>query len=39
MIYLGQEQELNHGNYSEQELNMENFVEANDHDVRMHAKN
>jgi hypothetical protein len=29
---------LNHRNYSEQELNMGNFVKAMDHDVHMYAK-
>jgi hypothetical protein len=37
-IYLFQEQKLNHRNYSEKELNMSNFVQANDHDVHMYAK-
>jgi hypothetical protein len=37
-IYLLQEQKLNDRNYSEQEINMGNFVQANYHDVRMYAK-
>jgi hypothetical protein len=36
IIYLLQEQELNHENYSEQELNMSNFVQANEYDVHMY---
>jgi hypothetical protein len=38
MIYLFQEQKLNHRNYSEQEKIMRIFVRANYHDVHMHAK-
>jgi hypothetical protein len=37
-IYSFQEPNLNHGNYSEQELNMDNFVQANKYDVHMYAK-
>jgi hypothetical protein len=37
-IYLLHEQKLNHENYSEQELNMDNFVQANKYDVHMHTK-
>jgi hypothetical protein len=33
-----QEPNLNHGNYSEQESNMGNFVQANEYDVPMSAK-
>jgi hypothetical protein len=36
-IYLLQEHELNHENYSEQELNMINFVQANEYDVHMYT--
>jgi hypothetical protein len=37
IIYLLQEQELNHKNYSEQKLNMSNFVQANEYDVHMYT--
>jgi hypothetical protein len=37
-IYLLHKQKLNHGHYSEQELNMDNFVQANEYDVYMYAK-
>jgi hypothetical protein len=37
-IYLLHKLKLNHGNYSEQELNMGNFVQANEYDVHMYAK-
>jgi hypothetical protein len=37
-IYLLHKQKLNHRNYSEQELNMGNFVQANEYDVHMYAK-
>jgi hypothetical protein len=37
-IYLLHKHKLNHGNYSEQELNMENFVQDNEYDLRMHTK-
>jgi hypothetical protein len=37
-IYLLQEQKLNPRNYSEQEIIMTIFVQANYHDVHMHAK-
>jgi hypothetical protein len=37
-IYSLQEHNLNHGNYSEQELNMGNFVSDNKYDVHMYAK-
>jgi hypothetical protein len=37
-IYLLQEQKLNHKNYSEQELNMVNFIHANDNDLHMYTK-
>jgi hypothetical protein len=36
-IYLLHKPKLNHENYSEQELNMENFVQANKYDVHMYA--
>jgi hypothetical protein len=35
-IYSLQEPNLNHGNYSEQELNMGNFVKSNEYDVHMY---
>ncbi len=38
LIYLLQEQKLNHKNYSEQELNMGNFLHGNDNDLHMYAK-
>jgi hypothetical protein len=37
-IYLLHKQKLNHGNYSEGELNMENFVQDNEYDVHMYTK-
>jgi hypothetical protein len=37
-IYLLHKPKLNHGNYSEQELNMGNFVQSNEYDVQMYAK-
>jgi hypothetical protein len=37
-IYSLQEPNLNHRNYSEQELNMDNFVQANEYDVHMYTK-
>jgi hypothetical protein len=37
-IYLLQEKKLTHNKYHEQEINMLNFVYANDHDVHMDAK-
>jgi hypothetical protein len=36
-IYSLQEPNLNHGNYSEQELNMGNFLQYNEYYVHMHA--
>jgi hypothetical protein len=38
IIYLLHKQKLNHGNYSEQELNMDNFVQDNEYDVHMYTK-
>jgi hypothetical protein len=38
IIYLLQERKLNHRNYSEQEINMSKFVQANEYDVDMYAK-
>jgi hypothetical protein len=38
-IYLVLEQNLNNRNYPRQELTMEIFVLATDHDMNMHAKN
>jgi hypothetical protein len=32
------EQKLNHRNYSEQEINMGNFVQAKEYDVHMQAR-
>jgi hypothetical protein len=37
-IYLLQEHKLNHRNYSKQEINMINFLQATEHDVHMYAK-
>jgi hypothetical protein len=37
-IYSLQEPNLNHRNYSEQELNVDNFVQANEYDVHMYTK-
>jgi hypothetical protein len=37
-IYLLHKQKLNHGNYSEQELNMKIFVQDNEYDVHMFTK-
>jgi hypothetical protein len=37
-IYFLHEQKLNHGTDSEEELNMRNFVQANEYDVNMYAK-
>jgi hypothetical protein len=37
-IYLLQEQNLNHRNYSEWETNMDNFVQDIEHDVHMYEK-
>jgi hypothetical protein len=38
IIYLLHKQELNHGNYSERELNMGNFVQDNEYDVQLYTK-
>jgi hypothetical protein len=38
IIYLLYKLKLNHENYSEQELNMRNFVQTNEYDVHMYAK-
>jgi hypothetical protein len=38
IIYLLQKHELNHRNYSKQELNVSNFSWANEYDISMHAK-
>jgi hypothetical protein len=38
IIYLLQEQELNHRIYSKQELIMSIFVHSTDHEINMHAK-
>jgi hypothetical protein len=38
IIYLMQEQKLNHNKYSVQEINMSNFLQATEHDVHMYAK-
>jgi hypothetical protein len=37
IIYLLHKKKLNHGNYFEQELNMENFVQDNEYDVHMYT--
>jgi hypothetical protein len=37
-IYLLQKKQLNHRNYSKQELSMEIFVSANNTDMNMYAK-
>jgi hypothetical protein len=36
-IYSLQEHNLNHGNYSEQELNMGNFAQSTEYDAHKHA--
>jgi hypothetical protein len=36
-IYSLHEQKLNHRQYSEQEINMSNFVQATEHDIHMYA--
>jgi hypothetical protein len=38
IVCLLQEQQLNHRNYSEQEIIMRSFVQATGHDINMHAK-
>jgi hypothetical protein len=38
IIYLLQEQKLNPKNYSVQELNMGNFIQATENDVHMYAQ-
>jgi hypothetical protein len=38
IIYLSQEQNLNHNKYYEQKINMINFVQDTYHDVHMYAK-
>jgi hypothetical protein len=38
IIYLLQEQKLNIRNYSEQEINMRNFIQATKHDIHIYAK-
>jgi hypothetical protein len=37
-IYLLQEQKLNHRNYSEQEINVSNFIQAKEYHMIMYAK-
>jgi hypothetical protein len=37
-IYLLQELKLKHRTYYKQEINMRNFVQATEHDVKMYAK-
>jgi hypothetical protein len=37
-LYLMQEQKLNPRNYCEQQITMGNFLQATEHDVKMHAK-
>jgi hypothetical protein len=37
-IYVLQKQKLSHRNYSEQKINMSNFVQATKHDVHIYAK-
>jgi hypothetical protein len=37
-IYLLQEQKLDHRIYSEQEINMNSFIQATKHDVHMYEK-
>jgi hypothetical protein len=36
-IYLFKEHKLNHRNYSEQEINMRNFVQATENDMHMYT--
>jgi hypothetical protein len=36
--YLLHKQKLNHGNYSEQDINMGNFVHTSEYDVHMYTK-
>jgi hypothetical protein len=38
IIYSLQKQKLNHKQYSEQKINMGNFVQTTKHDVHMYAK-
>jgi hypothetical protein len=38
IIYLLQEQKLNYRNYSEQEINIRNFIQATENDIHMYAK-
>jgi hypothetical protein len=38
IIYLLQTQKLNYNKYSEQEINMSNFVQAKEYDMNMHVK-
>jgi hypothetical protein len=35
-IYLLSEQKLNHRNYSDHEINMDNFIQATENDVHMY---
>jgi hypothetical protein len=37
-IYSLQEPNLNHGNYSEQELNIGNFAQSTEYDAHKHAR-
>jgi hypothetical protein len=37
-IYLLQEHKLNHRNYSQQEINMINFIQSTENDVHMYAQ-
>jgi hypothetical protein len=37
-IYLLQKSRLNHNNYSNQKINMSYFIQANEHNMSMHAK-
>jgi hypothetical protein len=37
-IYSLQEPNLNHGNYSEQELNIGNFTQSTEYDAHKHAR-
>jgi hypothetical protein len=37
IIYLLQQHKLNYRNYSEQEINIRNFIQATEHDIHMYA--
>jgi hypothetical protein len=37
-LYLYPKQRLNHNNYSEQKINLSNFIQPTEHDAHMHTK-